>query len=483
MSKDIGAELLAKIRREFNLVTSKDENAKHIQAILRKVEDETATMEDVSRFTQGVGQRLSEIIRKNVTQDALPDGKMYYNIADTILQGTLRDNYELINLIASQVQKKLDEKLNITIKPQQAEFPKERVHQLVNGVSAPTDDFSTVQRRMISPVENVNYSMYTDYVEKNARVRNDAGINCYIIRDDHSGCCEWCAKRAGKYRYPAEVPKDIYRRHDNCGCTVTFVSDRGMQNVWSKKSWTPSAEERAKMDAKSYGAKVMSQSEAEALQAKKLVGIVSLDNSGESGIINTEEVKRLEQAKKRDHKIFVTDIAIERVNVVKPSDFSYEQALGMQQKHKELLKVSKDRNDSNEVLFIDDLNFKSEVQILGEEFVVSPSKNPFAVSVIQNAERQSLIYLHNHPSTNNFSIGDIDTFICEGSIKAMSVVTNQGEAYVLNKTSAYEYNNARQLMKNVFDSFDDVDEIDNNEFVKRFVKRCKEGGIEYVKSK
>lgn len=38
----------------------------------------------------------------------------------------------------------------------------------------------------------------------------------------------------------------------------------------------------------------------------------------------------------------------------------------MQIKHKELLKLAKDNNESNEVLFIDDLNFKSEVQILGE---------------------------------------------------------------------------------------------------------------------
>lgn len=103
---------------------------------------------------------------------------------------------------------------------------------------------------------------------------------------------------------------------------------------------------------------------------------------------------------------------------------------------------------------------------------MSPAKNPFAVSVVKNAERQSLIYLHNHPSTNNFSVADIDTFICEGSIKAMSVVTNQGEVYVLNKKD----NKARQLMSETFYSFEE-DEIDNNEFVKRFIKKCNEGGI------
>lgn len=207
-----------------------------------------------------------------------------------------------------------------------------------------------------------------------------------------------------------------------------------------------------------------------------------VDKNGKYGIMKTKEVKPLEQAKKRDHKIYITDVAIEGVDKVKPSDFTDEQAINMQIKHKELLKLAKDKNESNEVLFIDDLNFKSEVQILGEEFVVSPAKNPFAVSVVKNAERQSLIYLHNHPSTNNFSVADIDTFICEGSIKAMSVVTNQGEVYVLNKKAGYEYNKARQLMSETFYSFEE-DEIDNNEFVKRFIKKCNEGGIEYVKSK
>ena len=64
----------------------------------------------------------------------------------------------------------------------------------------------------------------------------------------------------------------------------------------------------------------------------------------------------------------------------------------------------------------------------------------------------------------------------------MSVVKNQGEVYVLNKKAGYEYNKARQLMSETFYSFEE-DEIDNNEFVKRFIKKCNEGGIEYVKSK
>lgn len=204
--------------------------------------------------------------------------------------------------------------------------------------------------------------------------------------------------------------------------------------------------------------------------------------SKNSVIMKSEGVGNLEQAKKRDHKIIITDTAIEKVDLVKPKDFSYSQAVLMRSKHKELLSVAKRQNNSNEVLFIENLDFNNEVRIFGNEFVVSPGKNPFAVSVIAHAERRSLVYLHNHPSTNTFSVGDIDTFVCEKAIKAITVVTNQGEVYILNKLDNYSFDNTRKLLNEVYQSYPEGD-IDDRDFVKKFLKRCNEGGIEYAKSK
>ena len=41
---------------------------------------------------------------------------------------------------------------------------------------------------------------------------------------------------AGRFEY-GEEPDDIYRRHDNCDCTVTFENGSKRQNVWSKREW------------------------------------------------------------------------------------------------------------------------------------------------------------------------------------------------------------------------------------------------------
>lgn len=57
-----------------------------------------------------------------------------------------------------------------------------------------------------------------------------------IKRTGGSKCCKWCSKLCGIYKYPNEVPKDVYKRHEGCTCTVEYIPGNGKkQNVWTKK--------------------------------------------------------------------------------------------------------------------------------------------------------------------------------------------------------------------------------------------------------
>lgn len=241
---DIGAELLEKIRAEFQKSCKAD---KYIQSVLKKIDGGTAKMEEVALLSKQLGFRVSQAIGAHVNVAALPDGKMYYNIADTILTGVLKDNYDVINSAAAECQKALDSQTGINITPQQAAFPTERVQAVVNAASVPDIAEEVMIRRMTAPAQNITESFYNDYVQKNVKLRSDAGLDCYIIRNDHGGCCKWCSKLAGKYHYPEDVPKDVYRRHDNCGCTVTYLNGRKAQNVWDKTKWNVSDDELERM--------------------------------------------------------------------------------------------------------------------------------------------------------------------------------------------------------------------------------------------
>ena len=65
-------------------------------------------------------------------------GQLYYNIADTILRTTLKDNYDLVNMVAQAAQEQTDSKLNIHLAPQQALFPEDRIHKIINAAADQT---------------------------------------------------------------------------------------------------------------------------------------------------------------------------------------------------------------------------------------------------------------------------------------------------------------------------------------------------------
>lgn len=64
----------------------------------------------------------------------------------------------------------------------------------------------------------------------------------------------------------------------------------------------------------------------------------------------------------------------------------------------------------------------------------------------------------------------------------MSVVTNQGEVYILNKLDNYNFNDTKKILTEIYKSYP-VGDINDKDFVKNFLKRCHERGIEYAKSK
>lgn len=94
-----------------------------------------------------------------------------------------------------------------------------------------------------APIENIVESFYNAFLEANIRARADAGIKEMVIREALGGCCPWCQELAGIYEYGTE-PKDIFKRHDNCTCIVTFRTEEGYTDVWTEKKFETELEAR-----------------------------------------------------------------------------------------------------------------------------------------------------------------------------------------------------------------------------------------------
>ncbi len=66
-------------------------------------------------------------------------------------------------------------------------------------------------------------------------------------------------------------------------------------------------------------------------------------------------LESLEMAKKRNKKVYITDIAIDKVPFIQYKGFTDNQNHIMRELAQEVLTVSKDENDSNEVAITCDL--------------------------------------------------------------------------------------------------------------------------------
>lgn len=202
---------------------------KKLAEIRRKIEAGTATFADTAAYSERVSNLLAETLSGHITHIPVSERKKF-------CAWLLRNQFDDINEKLAAVQRALDRADGIAIAPQKPKFPAERVNKVSGALADTTASEDVIRRRANAPVANVSKSFHDDYIKCNAEFRSKAGLQCYIVRDAASGCCQWCTEIAGRYEYHSE-PHDVYRRHDNCSCTVTYENGRMRQNVWSKKQW------------------------------------------------------------------------------------------------------------------------------------------------------------------------------------------------------------------------------------------------------
>lgn len=133
--EDIVPELYKRIKDEFDGLVSSDEE---IQAILYG-ENPQATFSDVSILSRRLGEYAAISLEDNY-QDSIPDGILYWNIMERTIIPIMQEVYNLVIQMADIIQNQMDIKSKIGIKPQHPEFQIDRITDLMNKISALTED-------------------------------------------------------------------------------------------------------------------------------------------------------------------------------------------------------------------------------------------------------------------------------------------------------------------------------------------------------
>lgn len=230
--KDIVPELLEAIEKEYKNGKSKDETIKRLIEILKNAKSDYSHAHE---YSIQIGDLLVETYKNNLIN--LPDNKMYYNIADRVLNPTMKEAFNDVSSYAADVQTELNHQAGLGIKGIKPDLNQDRIDGIVNRL-AEADNFDDIKWILDEPVKNFCQSIVDDTVKKNVQFHHDLGLSPKITRKEIGNCCDWCKQIVGTYNYPNDVPDDIYKRHRHCRCEVLYNPADGSKkkrDIWTKK--------------------------------------------------------------------------------------------------------------------------------------------------------------------------------------------------------------------------------------------------------
>ncbi len=148
------------------------------------------------------------------------------------------------------------------------------------------------------------------------------------------------------------------------------------------------------------------------------------------------------ESNKRNHKIDITDVAIDKVPFVKYKEIPEEQYEILQMLAKLVLEESRDKNNCNETAItysldgaeIFDEGGNCVTVAYGDEHSVEPMEKTLAYHLIGTSASCEVVIIHNHLSLSKISLQDVSMMLSYASIKMIIAVTNLGSiSYIVRK--------------------------------------------------
>ena len=210
-------ELYEIVRREIDVRASVDPAFRYAQ---QRIDRENGDFTDSAQCSRILAEILGEKLANHILELGADEGR------SELCQRLLKDHFNEISGKFEQVQRSQDQKNGIGLGTVKPKFPMKRVRNVGGSLNDTTVSDNTIQRRCRNAVANVANSMHDSFIQENARFRNDAGLLVKLTRTSGAEPCQWCAEVSGSFvGYNREL-SNVFRRHDNCHCTITYTSEK-----------------------------------------------------------------------------------------------------------------------------------------------------------------------------------------------------------------------------------------------------------------
>lgn len=201
----------------MSIIERFNEVYKDNQTIKKLLAKSRITYKDANAYAIEIGNILGDII---ATEDNFPDG-IGYDGALAVLSAPLNNNYKLARDMAKKAQQTVNREAGLQLN---AVTPKAKA-DLVPGIAKEISTRGTItgfEKKLADQVAHFTLAAVDDTVSVNAYSQTMLGLSPKIVRESEPNCCEWCSDMEGTYTPDEAEALGVYRRHDNCRCTVEY---------------------------------------------------------------------------------------------------------------------------------------------------------------------------------------------------------------------------------------------------------------------
>lgn len=303
ISPQIHEQLISSINQ--NNARNRKENRIAVDAENGKVDIRSA-----SEYAGMRGQDVADALLE-ISGSDLPNGRMYYNIAEKAVRPVLNDLTEQVLDVADQAIISTNTAAGLGLK---AVRPDET--EKVKGILdlASSRDWDDVKNEVASSTENLARKCVDDSVRENADFQYQAGLDPKIIRTASRGACDWCREVAGTYDYAdvSDRGNDVFRRHADCNCLVEYEPVKGQRKTVSGNRDKLVPEERE--NKAHYQISKIAPSERELSASEQMLRKRRLDSTADPMF---EVTGRAEDSNPEEVKMFIEELRSYNVELIR----------------------------------------------------------------------------------------------------------------------------------------------------------------------
>lgn len=208
------------IKKEFIDTISSD---KTCQELYKKIKSGDASYKTGGQLAVRIGENLGKVLKKHAPLTNIDEWDL-----DDLLPKSLGLDHSMVATACKQIQESMNKKAGLGVKAKEPKFDWDRVNGMISELKDHPDTFGDIEKSFWDQLTNFSQNIVDESIRENAQLMARAGIKTQVIRQAEFKACPWCRDIAGVYDYAEvkETGNDVWRRHENCRCTISFVTER-----------------------------------------------------------------------------------------------------------------------------------------------------------------------------------------------------------------------------------------------------------------